>query len=325
MSFDPQILKSVLSDYDQRRRTRESEYRARREQVFALLPRAREIDRELRGTAAQVVRTALSSGRDPVAAVESLKEHSRALREECAALLVRHGFPADYLDERPLCPKCSDTGYLGAQPCECLLRAYGAEQKRRLSQVLDLEGQSFENFDFSLYDDLSAVGGMTPRENIRRVYDFCVDYCKSFSPASPNLFLTGRTGVGKTYLSGCIAQEVGARGFSVVYETAIRLFSAFEAERFEHSPEAGAQTRRYLSCDLLILDDLGTEFSSPFTVSALYSVINSRLHGRTKTVISSNLTVGELHERYSPQICSRIEGEYIPLYLYGEDLRLKGR
>jgi len=323
MSLDPGILRAVLAEQKAELRRREEEYKARRRQVYALSPELEELARQRRGLVAGMVTAALRAGGDAEAAAEEAKKQSAALRERESRLLAQLGFDPDYLEERPLCARCGDTGYVGAQPCECLLRRYAVRQQEQLSRLLDVTGQSFGTFDLSLFDDRPGQGGLSDRELMRRVRDYCMDYCRNFGVKKESLFLTGQCGTGKTFLSGCIAREVSARGFSVCYDTAVQVFALFEAERFEHSREAGEEVQRYLNSDLLILDDLGTEFTSPFTVSALYTIVNHRLITGKQTIINTNLILDELAERYSAQIHSRIAGTYRTLYLRGRDLRLR--
>lgn len=326
MGFEPKLLKKVLDGYDERRRTKSALLSARRDELYRELPRLSELDTQLRLTMLGVARSALKSGADPAPMLHAMKSQNLALQDERAQLLTRAGFPADYLDDTPDCPHCGDTGYVLAKPCLCLLKAYAQAQAEALSSLIDISGQSFERFDFDLFeDDPDPEYGQSPRQNIEKIYDICADFAHSFSSRSKNLFISGKPGRGKTFLSGCIAGEVSKRGCSVVYDTAIHIFDRFEAERFGHDARAGEDTRRYLCCDLLIIDDLGTEFTSPFSVSSLYYIINTRLTSGKKTIINSNLTNAELAKRYSPQIVSRLDGEYITLYLIGEDLRQKQR
>lgn len=323
MSMDPRILGEVLSEQREIRRRRSQEYRQRRQQIYKLIPRIEEIDRTMRALFARMLGEALRKGTDPEQVIEQVHQKSKELKAEKARLLQQHGFVEDYLEERPVCALCGDTGYVGTQPCKCLLRQYAVRQQEALSQMLDVTDQSFERFDLSLFDDQPAEDGLSDRELMRRIRNYCQDYCRRFSQTKESLFLTGQCGTGKTFLSGCIAREVSQNGFSVCYDTAVHVFSLFEAERFEHSCEAGEQVQQYLRSDLFILDDLGTEFTSPFTVSALYTLVNTRLITGKKTIINTNLTLDELPERYSQQIYSRIAGTYRILYLRGKDLRIR--
>ena len=207
--------------------------------------------------------------------------------------------------------------------CRCLREYYKRAQLQELSKLLDLGGQSFETFSFDWYGTERGERKLSPRENMERNYDVCQDYARQFSSRSDNLLLMGQPGLGKTFLSACIARVVSERGFSVVYDTAEHIFSQMEEEKFrpEDSPGAREDVERYMQCDLLIMDDLGSEMVTSFVQSALYQLVNGRLTGGKKTVVNTNLTPRQLGERYSPQVQSRFEGEYRILPFFGEDIR----
>ena len=245
-----------------------------------------------------------------------------------SVLLGAIGLPEDALDDRPACPLCGDTGWRGAQMCQCLKKLCTQEQIQELSKLLDLGEQSFDTFRMDYYStSFWPEWGTSPRENMELVYEVCLNYAQKFGRFYfKNLFLSGAPGLGKTFLSACIARTVSENGHSVVYDTAGNVFAQFEARKFlrdsDDGREARDETRRYLGCDLLILDDLGSELTTQFTQSALYELINGRLVGGKRTVISSNLSMEEAAVRYSPQIASRLEGEYHLLHFFGEDIRL---
>ncbi|MDE6108518.1 MAG: ATP-binding protein, partial [Oscillospiraceae bacterium] len=203
------------------------------------------------------------------------------------------------------------------------------EQVKELSKVLDLGEQSFDTFSLDWYSPLPWPGeAMSPRENMEFLCELCMNYAQKFGKFYfQNLFLTGDPGLGKTFLSACIARVVAENGFSVVYDTAVNVFAQFEEQKFgrdvQDGKEAQNETRRYLSCDLLILDDLGSEMTTAFTQSALYTLVNSRLTSGKATIISSNLSMDGVRERYNGQTASRLEGEYRVLRFYGEDIRLQ--
>jgi DNA replication protein DnaC len=326
MTLDGKILARSLDSYRAglQRRLRETE--RLRQTVYARQPRVEQIDRLLSETAAAAVAAALSGGGDPREAMEKLRDENLALQAERAELITELGYPYDCLDDKPLCEKCSDHGFIGKKPCSCLMKIYREEQRKELSSMLDLAGENFGSFRLDYYDDVSAdEGGISPRRHMKMVYTACRRYAECFSTNGENLFLSGGTGLGKTFLSSCIAGTVSEKGYSVVYETAIELISSFEKARFDRGGDAedgGENVRRYLGCDLLIIDDLGTELSTSFAAGALYEVINSRLRSGKNTVISSNLGIDEIRRRYSPQIASRLEGEYENLRFYGRDIRL---
>jgi len=326
MSLDGKLLARAKSALDAERAAREAQLAERREDAYAADPRLREIDGELRATVADAIGIALRRGEDPVEALESVRDHNLSLQEERGRELLAAGYPMDWLDEKYACPRCRDTGYCGTELCQCLLARYREEQKKELSGLLKLGEDDFDGFDLSLYDDEpDPRTGVSPRRNMEIVYETCREYARKFSADSLNLFLTGGTGLGKTFLSTCIAKVVSERGFSVVYDTAASVFARYEEDKFVRSEEARAAVRRYESCDLLILDDLGTEMATAFVVSALYTLLNTRLAARRKMVVSSNLGAKELGGRYSPQIASRLCGEFCVLKFSGRDIRLRDK
>jgi DNA replication protein DnaC len=193
--------------------------------------------------------------------------------------------------------------------------------------MLHLGNQSFDTFDLSFYSQLyDATVGSSPRQQMELVLDVCYAFADKFGKSRmENLFLTGAPGLGKTFLSAAIARVVSQKGYSVVYDSAVNVFGRFEADKFNRDDQAKEDVSRYLTCDLMILDDLGSEMNSPLVQTALYQLINTRLLSQRKTVISSNLSEGDLSKRYAPQIVSRLTGEYTPLYFYGEDIRKQKR
>jgi len=207
--------------------------------------------------------------------------------------------------------------------CRCLRGYYAREQQKELSRMLDLGHQSFDTFSTDWYPDRYDPNiGITVRQHMEMIYDICADFAHQFGKRPANLLLFGAPGLGKTHLSAAIAREVSEKGHSVVYDTAGHIFAQFEQQKFTREEEADDHVERVLNCDLLILDDLGSELSTPFVQSALYTLINTRLTADKRTVISSNLTMDQVRARYTPQIASRLEGEYRVLPFYGEDIRL---
>jgi DNA replication protein DnaC len=302
---------------------------ARLEEIYEKCPRIRLLDREIRSTVAEAVGLALKSGQDPKAAVTELRDKNLYLQSERIQALISAGLTPGEIDNEYMCNDCHDTGYIGTNPCTCLLALYHDEQQKSLSNLFKLGDESFDNFDLTLYSTTPEPGSvLSPRQKMEIVFDTCRDYAMEFERAerrTENLYLSGPTGLGKTFLSACIARVVADKGFSVVYDTATSVFAKFEEEKFSKSDDLSAvrdDIRRYLSCDLMIMDDLGTEMTTAFTISALYNLVNTRLTGGRKTIINSNLLSEELSQRYSPPIASRIEGHFHVLKFYGSDIRL---
>ena len=328
MGYDANVLRRATQRLEEERRARQNRVEGLRRKAYAQQPRLLQLDRQLQGTMSRLVAAALRQGEDPAQAVRALREENLDLQRERAVLLGALGLPEDALDDKPACPLCGDTGWRGAKMCTCLKKLCAQEQIAELSKLLDLGEQSFDTFSLDLYSPLPWPGeDLSPRENMEFILEVCANYARKFGKFYfRNLFLTGAPGLGKTFLSACIARTVAENGFSVVYDTAVNVFARFEEQKFardrEEAGEARDDTRRYLGCDLLILDDLGSELTTPFVQSALYTLINSRLSADKRTVISSNLSMDQIRQRYTPQIASRLEGEYRVLPFYGEDIRL---
>ena len=235
-------------------------------------------------------------------------------------MLAMMYFEEGYLDDSPICDVCGGSGYVGANMCECLGELCRQEQKKELT-FLNVGRESFEQFRLDYYPE---------RDNIRalmeKTFQLCRRYAYSFSEKSPNLLFSGDTGLGKTFLSACIARTVADNGYSVMYETAGHLFANMERAKFAGDEQARKESDRYLACDLLIVDDLGTEMPGQFTTAALYSLINDRILAGKPTIISTNLTIEEFEKRYNRQIASRLRGSYTRVPFLGEDIRvLKNR
>lgn len=324
MAYDGKIMHRALQRFEEDKRQREEQFQNRRESVFRRQPRLREVDSELRSTMSRIIVNALRRGTDPRPAVERLRDENLSLQAEKRELLARMGLPEDCLEEKPFCRLCGDTGYRNGQVCRCLRSYYAREQQKELSRMLDLGSQSFDTFSLNWYsEEYTPSLGISARENMDWVYNTCRKYAENFGPESGSLLLSGAPGLGKTHLSAAIAREVSGDGWSVVYDTAGHIFQQFETQKFsrEEGDEASADVDRVMNCDLLILDDLGTEMTTAFVQSALYQIINGRLMEKKATILNTNLKVEDISRRYSPQIASRIEGEYQMLPFFGEDIR----
>ena len=320
MAYDAKVLRRATARLEQSRKEREEALQRRRKEIFSRLPEAADIDRQIRGTCMDIIRSSFLTRRDPGPALAAIRDKNMDLQVRLAQLLESAGYPPDALDDVPACKKCGDSGWVKGEMCDCLKALCAQEQVKELSKLLDLGEQSFDTFSLDWYSPLPWPGeSLSPRENMEFL---CAQKFGKFY--FQNLFLTGNPGLGKTFLSACVARTVAENGFSVVYDTAVNLFAQFEEQKFGKDADGSAQAeaRRYLSCDLLILDDLGSELTTQFTQSALYELVNTRLVGEKHTVISSNLSMAGVRERYNGQTASRLEGEYRVLRFYGDDIRL---
>jgi DNA replication protein DnaC len=325
VALDGKILRRALERYEEAGRLRSENTRRLRGKIYGRDPRIGELDALLRASVAEAAAVALRGGGDPEKAVAAIQEKNLAYQEERARRIRALGYPEKCIDDAPACPKCNDRGYVGTKPCDCLMQLYREEQRRELSRLLDLQGENFGAFRLRYYSDQpDPKTGRSPRKHMEMVWHSCRHFAETFEPGNANLFLTGAPGLGKTFLSACIAGLVSEKGYSVVYDTAVNVVSYFEDARFGRRgdpEEAEADAKRCLRCDLLILDDLGTEMNTSFSVSTIYEVLNTRLREGKSTVVSSNLGIEEIERRYSPQIASRLAGYYGELKFYGNDIR----
>ena len=322
MAYSQQVLHRAELRLEQARMQNDLDNERRVAAIYEKLPRLGQIDRELRRTSAKVYAAAFRESEDPAKAMERLKLENLSLQREREWILESEGIDPEDLEREPVCKSCGGSGWRGAVMCECLRELCRQEQKKELSQELGAGKESFDKFRLDVYPDrIDPKLGVSPRAVMQRVYQSAVNYVKSFSVASASLLFMGATGLGKTFLSGCIARAVADKGFSVCYVSAGKLFSDFETEKFRLK-EDGALTQEYMQTDLLIIDDLGTEMTTQFTVSALYQVVNGRLLSGKPTIVSTNLPDGELETRYSAQIASRLLGAYTLYQFCGSDIRL---
>lgn len=328
MAYDANVLRRATARLEDGKKARGEALRRREREIYAKAPRVAEIDRQLRRTILDIIAASLRDGTDPAPAIGVLRDKNLSLQAERERLLVELGYPGDVLEDKPDCPLCGDSGWVGARMCHCLKTLCTQEQMKELSKLLDLGEQSFDTFSIDWYSEDPWPGeARSPRENMEFIYDVCRHYAHKFGAFYvDNLLFTGGTGLGKTFLSACIARAVSENGFSVVYDSAVSVFARFEEQKFSKdsgdASMARDETRRYLGCDLLILDDLGSELTTPFVQSALYTLVNTRLQTGKRTVISTNLTMEDLRRRYSVQVASRLDGEYQALPFYGEDIRI---
>lgn len=327
MAYDGKILARARDIIAEKKRNNEFEQSRRRDAVYARIPAVMDIEAQMTRLMSGIVAEALKKGANAGAAVESAKERCEILQKKRAELLLSGGYTASYIDEIYDCPTCGDTGYVLGKPCSCLKALYKAESAKELSQMLNINGQCFESFDLNLYDDVyDPAWHDSPKAMMSYAFNICRDYAADFKPSSVNLLFRGGTGLGKTFLSASIAKVVSEKGFSVVYDTAVSVMEAFELQKFDRggdgAAEASSRVRRYMDCDLLILDDLGTEMTTNFTQSALYTLVNGRLIKGGKTIITTNLGEEEMRRRYTAQTVSRLEGEFLVLNFVGRDIRV---
>ena len=274
-----------------------------------------EIDKELSGTGLLIFKTACSGGD-----IIPIKNRNEELNKKRREIIKSLGYPEDYTEVQYFCRKCSDTGFIGgSKMCSCMRELLVIKNIAASGMGKLIEKQSFDNFSLELYKSDPEL-----YERMKYNVDTARKFAENFSNEGGNLLLVGGTGTGKTHLSSAIAREVITRGFDVLYDSTQNIIGEFEADKFKsgYGPYEPKSTK-YMECDLLILDDLGTEFTNQFTVSCLYNLLNTRLNRGLSTIISTNLGAEELASRYEDRIYSRIIGrDSTILFFGGSDQRL---
>ena len=321
MPYSADVIKRAREQLSQAKAQKEAAYRRNLQEAYTKLPRLRQIDMLLRGSMVQAARAAFENGGD-LTRLEQVKKENLALQQEYRELVAANLEPG-FLDDSPICSHCGGNGYMGSTMCRCLKMLCVREQRREICE-LTTGAERFEAFRLEYYS--SAVDrnyGASPRFIMEKTLEACRQYAAAFDEGSGNLMFVGGTGLGKTFLSACIANEVTDRGFSVAYESAPQLFAKLEKNRFSPDEESSRQAAHFSGVDLLILDDLGTEMPGSFVTAALYNLVNERLLSGKSTIISTNLNITEIAARYSPQIASRLQGSYKGLTFVGEDIRVQ--
>ena len=327
MAYDGKLLAKARGELERIREENRIKLQRRQDKIYAAIPEIRDIDRSMQGHMFKLTRLTLSGAPDIKERINEIERENLDLQARKAELLVSRGYPTNYLEPEYYCPVCQDRGMVGAGICSCVEKLYNKALTYELGSLIKHGDESFERFDLNLYSNVpdAKYGGTVPRQSMEKTFAACRSFADNFPDVSANLILQGDPGLGKTYLSACIARVVAQKGLSVCYETAVAALDAYEQQKFcrdsAEGGEAAAKVRRMSDCDLMILDDLGTEMPTPMAMSALYTLINTRLVKGKKTIISTNLSDEQLEKRYTPQICSRLAGEFLHLPFAGEDIR----
>ena len=316
MSYSAEYLEKARLILNERRKDAEETAKQRHIEVIKKCPEIAEIEDEIASAGLEIIKSLGMNSADAEKYINSLAEKNIAAQKKKAQLLRENGFDENYLEIPYSCRKCSDTGIYNGRICSCHLKILEQLTCDTLSKASRLKLSSFDTFSLDYYVSESDY------ETMSDVLNYCKEYAADFSLDSPNLYFYGDTGLGKTHLSLAIANEVIKKGYSVVYDSAQNLLSKVERERFGRSENIdGTTEEKMLDCDLLILDDLGAEFSTQFTISAIYNIINTRINTGMPTIVSTNLDYDEVEKRYTQRIASRIIGNFVTVEFCGEDIR----
>lgn len=323
MGYPKQVYRRANAELARRKDAARELTAARAKEIAEKIPETERIRAELAQTAASVTRLVITSPQKAEEELQQLRERSLALQERRAQLLKQAGYPADYLCEQTACPNCGGSGYTGFEMCECFRELLQKEARAELNAVSQAEKCTFDTFSLDMYPN--APANASARAHMAAVLEECRKYSAEFTSASQSLLMIGHTGLGKTHLSLAIAAGVTAKGFGVVYTPVQKLMDRLESAKFSYAAEAkeqyAADIENATCCDLLVLDDLGAEFTTQFSASALYNIVNTRLVESRPTIISTNLEPAEIEAKYSQRMLSRLMGSYRALKFMGKDIR----
>ncbi|MCR5785333.1 MAG: ATP-binding protein [Eubacterium sp.] len=322
MSLTNSQYNSILRMYDEIRVKNRAIRDERLRSLYLKEPSLGKLDERISSQSVSCAKLMLAGDKT---ALDTLKKEIENCKKEKENILLSLGVNKDYLEMPYDCPDCRDTGFIGNQKCHCFKQKaidilYQQTDLRRI-----IEEENFSTFDLSYYDndETDTLTGISAYDNALHALSTCKDFTKNFEKTYENIFLCGNVGVGKTFLTHCIAAEILNQGHSVVYIGALKLFELFNNHIFSKDIDVSEEYDNIFTCDLLIIDDLGTEISSSATVSQLFSCLNDRIAGKRPTVISTNLSINRLEELYSERTTSRILSEYQVIKLLGSDIRLK--
>lgn len=321
MNYSSEIINRAYDELQKRRDFSLALHYSRVDEIKEKYPEIYSVYIKITSTKDRLADVILSGRPDARAEINRIRDENLGLQNKLKSLLVSFGMPEDYLNIRYFCNLCSDTGIRNGNRCVCvteLLEKYAVED---MNSKCSIPLKNFADFNLSFYPESYSYGGKTysPREIMEDNLKYCLDYAKRFPKDCPSVFMLGPTGLGKTFLSGCIASELGKNGFTVAFDTAQNYFREIEKEHFGRSD--GDTLGTLMNADLVILDDLGSEFKSEFNTTAAYNILGSRLNMDRPTIVSSNMSIDELQKRYGDRIISRLTGMFKTLRFIGEDIR----
>ena len=316
MAYSKETYKKAEQELAQRRSRALAEREEHHRIAVESVPEILETEERMSAAGLATIKSLGMGAVDAKEYIKKLAEINLNAQAQRRLFLKKAGFPEDWLDVHYSCPKCEDKGFVNGIMCDCFKDLLKSLEYEKLCSKLPVGSCRFDNFKLDYYPD---GAGTSPRRRMESVLNYCKTYATDFSRRSPSLLLYGKTGLGKTHLSLAVAGKAVESGYGVIYTSAQNLFNKLEKEKFGRSD--GNTEETILDCDLLIIDDLGAEFTTQFTVSALYNIINSRELEGKPTIISTNLTPEQLTSAYSERIASRILSNFVMLYFDGSDIR----
>ncbi len=320
MSYPNELYKKAQRILEKRRECSAAEAEIRAQEIRKKIPETQEIQQQLSRIGLEISKLFFYKG-NTQEKVSELRSQSEALIKQRELLLKKNGYSENALRQEHICPVCEDKGFINGRMCACHKQLLKDLMREEISRFAPLEDCTFETFSLDYYSNTPLENSIVPRNKAEKVFEACRKYAQNFSPNSKNLLFLGGTGLGKTHLSLAIANVVINKGYYVCYGTSQNICDDLQSEKFGRIDNTYYSKNQVLDCDLLILDDLGTEIDNQYSIATIYNIINSRILSKKPTIISTNCEFEELLEKYDQRITSRITGEYVKFYLFGNDIR----
>jgi len=320
-------IQTILKEYEEIRDKNRQELEKRKKELYEKLPRLKEIEDEMIKLGLDITKAILMNEDNRDILLKELHKKQTDLKIEKAEILTANNYPKDYLEIKYNCELCKDTGYIGSEKCSCFMQKLIAYRYKQFKLSHRIAKENFDSFNINFYSNEPTEKGISPRKNMEHILMECIKYAKDFDHHNKNLLFIGRPGLGKTFLCNSIAKDLLDLGKSVIYQSAPELIDLVRKHKFSFDNEdlEDEALRDIYECDLLIIDDLGTELSTQFSGLVIYNILNKRLLLNKKMIISTNLDIDEIIENYSERISSRLFGNFYIYEFFGEDIRLKLR
>ncbi len=320
MAYSIEIRNKAKRILEKRRDNAVMQADIRASEVRTEIPEINEIQTKLSQTGLEISRLFFFKENTDEKVME-LRNRNKALIEERGRILKEHGYDENYMKPQFVCEICEDRGFIGGRMCTCHKQLLKDIMRSEMSRLAPLDKCTFDNFSLEYYTDKPMENNIIPRQRAEKIFDTCRKYAQNFSSQSKNLLFFGGAGLGKTHLSLAIMNVVINKGCDVCYGTSQNICDDLQSEQFGRTENLVYTKSQVMNCDLLVLDDLGTEIDNQYSIATLYNIINTRILSSKPTIISTNYSMVSLEKKYDKRITSRLTGEYIPFYFIGNDIR----
>ena len=317
--------RDILNEYELQREKSREELEQKKKSLYSRLPRLRDIEDELVKLSIDITRAILNKSQDPLVLLEQLQKKQMDLKIEKAEILSANKYPIDYLELKYRCKNCKDMGFIDGIKCSCLVQKEIISLYQQSNLGESIKHENFDQFRLDYYSDEKDENGFSPRDNMKDIYLKCVRFVEDFDNHNFSLLFVGSPGLGKTFMCNSIARELLKKGKSVIYQVSSELIDMVRKYKFdfENEDNNSSSLNEIYNCDLLIIDDLGTELPTQFSSLVIYNILNKRLLNNKKIIVSTNLNTDEIMKSYSERIYSRLFGNLSMYKFFGEDIRLK--